>query len=76
MSVALGLFLLIGTTQAGVVSGTVTDNEGEAVYGVVVLAVDAGYQYAYDYTGPSGRFEIEGLWPGEFRLWALPPEDS
>ena len=68
------LSLVIGLVHASSVSGTLTDAEGEPIAGVAVYAVDHRLAYAGAQTTNDGRWTIENLPAGSYRIWAVPSD--
>jgi hypothetical protein len=60
-------------TSTGTLSGTVRTTAGAAVYGAIVVAVDAnGAPVASTVTDPSGAYTIQGLAAGSYTVYAEP----
>src|SRR5262245_3034407 len=67
-------FRLIPLTQAGSISGRVTDQSGAGVNGARVKAIDARDQEAGSFvTGPGGDYKIADLAPGEYTVSVTAP---
>jgi hypothetical protein len=70
------LHIVIGT-QAAKVKGVVLAAKGGPPANAAVLLAPVGklrsvaYFYSHDATGAEGRFELEGLSPGEYELYAF-----
>ena len=59
--------------QKGTLQGTVKTTSGTAVYGAIVVAVNAsGAPVASTVTDPSGAYAIQGLDPGAYTVYAEP----
>lgn len=65
-------WLLLGLAQAASLSGQVLAfPEGEPLERVIVVAWDLRLNYQYDYTDSEGRYLIDELDPGSWRVQAL-----
>jgi hypothetical protein len=83
LKITIALLFLIEALYAsstGSISGTVLDENGNTVSGAKVEAVNArnGFQGAVRYfrTNDDGRFQIEGLPLGDYRVFAKKEEDG
>jgi len=57
----------------GILSGMVRTTSNAAVYGALVVAIDAnGQAVASQFTDPSGQYTMAGLPPGPYTLYAEP----
>lgn len=60
-----------GNSGTAAVHGRVTASDGKAIAGATVYLLDEAAQpVAYEQTGPDGSFELSGVAPGEYRLYA------
>ncbi len=70
------LIALLSTSMAASVEGTVVDEDGDPVADATVAAINPWLQATRSSTDSQGRYRIEGLPAGEYRVAAAPPTDD
>lgn len=69
------VILLLGAALAASLSGQILSwPEGEPLDGVAVIAWDLRLDYEHAFTDEEGRYTIDGLSPGYWRVLALSPD--
>ena len=63
--------ILVASSTAASLSGSVTNDDGAGLSGVTVYAVDHRLGYATAVTGNDGEWGIENLPEGPYRVWAV-----
>jgi len=71
-----GSLVVTASAEGGVITGTVTQDDGKPAAGASVVAVPAErFRHRHDFhhdatTDQNGRFELHGMAPGSYRLYA------
>ncbi|MEM9558617.1 MAG: carboxypeptidase-like regulatory domain-containing protein [Acidobacteriota bacterium] len=71
-----GIDAVLGDRATGSIAGTLTDSAGAPVSGAEVRVYDRSLGELYDaidVTGPSGTFQLDGLWPEEYFVDVFDP---
>ncbi|MEZ4319834.1 MAG: carboxypeptidase-like regulatory domain-containing protein [Myxococcota bacterium] len=68
--------IALGLAWAGTIEGQVTDADGNPVENANVIAYDRRFRFGNVGSGADGRFAIEGLEAGDYRLRVIPPSAS
>ncbi len=70
------LILFAVTALAGGISGTVADENGLPVSGVLLFCYDLRLGYTYASTDDNGNYEFDSLSAGAYRLRAVPGDET